>query len=159
MFSRGNYENANGVEREIALSMSCLGGNKSNHNQFDKQNQLSNKSKHLRMQVATRVPPSRFISELSILNSFLQVNGFLNRFFLLLLLRNSNQDYFVIFTVAAPNLAKVFEIWQNITKILCNITWGKRVYSLKKELSIHHSREKELKESIHQLPTPESMAL
>ena len=50
MFSRGNYENANGVEREIALSMSCLGGNKSNHNQFDKQNQLSNKSKHLRMQ-------------------------------------------------------------------------------------------------------------
>ena len=107
----------------------------------------------------TRVPTIHFVWELSTLNSFSKVNRFLNRFFLQLFSSNSSQDYFDYFIIAAPNLAYFFWDWCNVTQILCFTIIYKRVGSFKKELPIHNSLEKRLKESILQLSTPESLGL
>ena len=107
----------------------------------------------------SRVVTSRFFSDLSTLNSLSDRNRLQNRFFLQLSLT-------ILSSLSTAILLKQGRVSQflsgNLAFLDAHTTPGvtyKRIDSLKKELTIHNSFEKELIESILQLSTPDSLPL
>ena len=106
-----------------------------------------------------RAPTSRFFSARSTLNSFWKQNRFRNRFFLQLFWATLFFIILAFFKVSSSTWTKFEYLWLYFTQMSCHTPQFKRIDSLKKELPIHNSLEKRLKESILQLSTPESLGL
>ena len=106
-----------------------------------------------------RVVTSRNFSDLSTLNSFSDQNRLLNRFFLqvfLTILSSLSTAILLNQGRISQFLSGNLPFWHSHT--MAGVTY-KRINSLKKELTIHNSFEKELIESILQLSTPDSLPL